>query len=137
MFNVSALTTWLDKDNSKHMWSYGRVIPECWSWWLTRKIGGGCIATLGDTGIPHMILGNILYDPDGDGVDDPDCIELLNGYLIRLFYETFDEGVGILGDLWVNAIIKYIDTYPPISDQLDAKTVQQWVLIGDPSLKIG
>jgi len=137
MFNVSAVTTWLDKDNSKHLWSYGRIVPECWSWWLTRKIGGGCIATLGNTGLTYLAMGDYKFDPDGDGVDDPDCFEVFYGFLMRLFYEKLDEGVGILGDAWADAMVNYMDIFPPMFNQIDAKTVQQWVLIGDPSLKIG
>ncbi|OYT58214.1 hypothetical protein B6U70_01020, partial [Euryarchaeota archaeon ex4484_162] len=41
-FNVSTFD-WL-----KNEWTYGPT-PECWSWWLTRDLRGGSIATIGNT----------------------------------------------------------------------------------------
>ena len=47
------------------------------------------------------------------------------------------EGVDILGEVWGGTINKYLSTFPGMDSQLDAKTITQWVLLGDPSLKIG
>jgi len=38
-FNVSLFKTLADKDNSAHMWCYGMPVPECFGWWLARKVG--------------------------------------------------------------------------------------------------
>jgi len=122
-FNV----TWL---------TYGRGYPECWSWWLTRKIGGGAIATLGHTGLSYEIIGE-NGDLDGDGVNLPDCLETVCGFQNLRFYETIGEGVDILGEVWGETINKYLTTFPGMEAQIDAKTISQWVLLGDPSLKIG
>jgi len=50
----------------------------------------------------------------------------------------------ILGEIWGNVIKNYLKTYPidwntpaGSNSALDAKTVQEWILLGDPSLKIG
>lgn len=135
-FNVTALSTMLDTDGTKHTWCYGSVTPECWSWWLTRKIGGGAIATVGNTGLGYGAVGE-NGDIDGDGINEPDCLEAVGGYQCLQFYKTFDEGVNILGDVWSGALEKYLETFPGMADQIDAKTVQEWALLGDPSLRIG
>ena len=126
MFNISIF----------HLsWTYGVPVPECWSWWLTRKIGGGAIATIGCSGL-------------GYGKEDKKNPELDGGgdYINVLFFKEIGKNnVDILGKAWGDAISSYIDDYYPIQwnqwafndTALDAKTVQEWVLLGDPSLKIG
>jgi len=111
--------------------------PECFSWVLTNRQNGGSIATLGNTGTGIGRIGNIR-DLDGDGVDDPDCIEAYGGYLEILFFKSYGQGSStILGDCWQSAITEYLTVYPGMKDQTDCKTVSQWVLLGDPSLCIG
>lgn len=135
-FNVTLFSTLSDKENSKKTWCYGMPVPECWSWWLTRKIGGGAISTVGNTGLGYGTVGE-HGDLDGDGINEPDCLEALGGYWFIQWYKTFDEGVDILGEVWAGAQNKYLDTFPGMDYQIDAKTVQQLLLLGDPSLKIG
>ncbi len=132
-FNVSLFATLLKKP---FMWTHGLPVPECWSWHLTRKIGGGSIATIGNTGLGYE-AGGEYGDRDGDGVNEPDCVEAYGGYLERCFYDTFNKSAGILGEVWGGAINKYLDTYPGMDFQWDAKVVEEWALLGDPSLKIG
>lgn len=125
MFNISFFHT---------SWTFGFPVPECWSWWLTRKIGGGSIATLGCTGLG--------YGPeDKQGPIKEGGGDWLNEFFFR---EYGERNVNILGEAWGNAISSYLDDFPIEWNQqafndtaLDAKTVQEWVLLGDPSLKIG
>ena len=135
-FNVSLITTILDKENERHMWTHGLPAPECWSWWLARKIGGGSLATIGNTGLGYGTTGE-HGDLDGDGINEPDILEALGGYWFIQFYKTVDEGVDILGEAWGGAEHKFMTTFPGMEDQTDCKTVQQMALLGDPSLKIG
>jgi hypothetical protein len=135
-FNVTLFSTLMDTDNSKKTWCYGNPVPECWSWWLTRKIGGGSIATIGNTALGYGTVGE-HGDLDGDGVNEPDCLEALGGYFFIQFYKTFDEGVDTHGKVWGGTLEKYLDTFPGMDDQIDAKTVEQTALLGDPSLKMG
>jgi len=135
-FNITLFSTLMDKDNSKKTWCYGMPVPECWSWWLTRKIGGGSIATIGNTALGYGTVGE-HGDLDGDGVNEPDCLEALGGYFFIQFYKTFDEGVDTHGKVWGGTLEKYLDTFPGMDYQIDAKTVEQAALLGDPSLKIG
>lgn len=132
-FNVTLFATYLDEPC---MHAHGIPIPECWSWWLTRKIGGGSIATMGGTGLGSGYKGN-TGDLDGDGVDDPDCVEGLSGYMGTQFFKIYSEGKSILGEVFGETLKRYLDTFPGMDDKTDCITVEHWTLLGDPSLKIG
>lgn len=136
-FNVSLLTTITDPQNVHSMWSYGLPIPECWSWSLTVKAQGGAIATIGSTGLGYEAGGEV-GDLDGNLINEPDCIEALGGYLETQFFKAYGVNhTDILGNTWCAAINAYLDIYPGMQNRSDAKTIEQWVLLGDPSLKIG
>ena len=115
-------------------WAYATGIwtPECWGWKLTRMLRGGSIATIGNTALGMTKEDKVSQEGASDYLDS------------QLFYEYGTNGTDILGEAWGKAITNYIDKYPidwnqnSTSDSaIDAKTVQQWVLLGDPSLKIG
>ena len=113
-------------------WYYYTFIPECWGWKLTRKIGGGSIATIGCSGL-------------GMTKEDKESFSGAGDYLEPTFFKQYGvNGIDVLGDTWAATISDYLDTYPidwntPAAWDyaIDAKSVQQWVLLGDPSLKIG
>jgi len=132
-FNVSFFSTLLNKSFT---WTYGMPVAECLGWHLTRKIGGGSIATIGNTGLGYEGEGE-YGDRDGDGLNEPDCVEAWGGYLERCFYKSLNDNNIVLGENWGNAIKKYLDIYPGMEDQWDTKVIEEWVLIGDPSLIIG
>lgn len=125
-----ALTNFLK--GFKEAWYHGIWYPECWGWKLTRKIGGGSIATIGCSG-----LGMTKEDKESqDGASD-----FLDA---QFFYEYGMNGTDVLGEAWGNTITNYLHQYPINWSTssggdfaIDAKTVQQWILLGDPSLKIG
>ena len=111
---------------------YGTWTPECWGWKLTRILRGGSIATIGNTGLGMTKEDKVSKEGASDYLDS------------QFFYEFGIDGTDILGEAWGNAISNYLDKYPidwdtnSTSDSaIDAKTVQQWALLGDPSLKIG
>jgi len=114
-------------------WYYYTWISECWGWKLTRKINGGSIATIGCAG-----LGMTKEDKfEGEG-GAGDFLEP------TFFYEYGVNKTDILGETWGKTITRYLDKYPinwftpaAWNDAIDVKTVQQWILLGDPSLKIG
>ena len=125
MFNISLF---------QQTWTFGIPVLECWSWHLTRKIGGGSIATLGCTGLGYGKEDK--QDPSQGGGGD---------WLNVLFFKAYNQNTNnLLGKVWGDALTLYIDEFPIDWNQhafndtaLDAKTVQEWVLLGDPSLKIG
>jgi len=111
---------------------YGTFAPECWSWKLTRIKGGGSIATIGNTGLGMSKEDKNSMQGAGDFMD------------YQLFYEYGVNGTRFLGDAWGHSITNYLNAYPinwltPSAKDyaIDAKTVQEWMLFGDPSLKIG
>ena len=115
-------------------WNFGTPCSECWSWRLTRKVLGGAIAVIGNTGIG--------YGPEYR--DDPNVWSGEDWLEVQFFKEYGINSIDILGEIWGKTISAYLN-YLPIEwskkafedTAMDAKTVQQWVLIGDPSLRIG
>lgn len=106
--------------------------PECWGWWMTRKIGGGSIATIGGTSIGFVNLDK------QSGIGGGSYLEK------RFFWEYGVNNTEILGQVWGNAISNYLDTFPINwsgfaggDSSLDAETLEHCVLLGDPTLKIG
>jgi hypothetical protein len=104
-------------------------IGTCWSWKLTNRPLGGAIATIGITGLGYN---GIEYGSGG------------NNWINLQFFKEYVNGSIFLGDVWKNSICTYLKSFPidwntpnGCTSSLDAKTVQEWVLIGDPSLKIG
>ena len=99
---------------------------------MTKKVNGGSIATLGYSG-----LGYTKEDKNFEG--------LASEYLdTHFFWEYGMNGTPILGEIWGKTIASYLHTYPinwnseaGSNSAIDAKTAQEWILIGDPSLMIG
>jgi len=119
------------------MWSNGAPIPECLGWSLTVKPRCGAIATIGNTALGYEAGGEV-GDLNGDGLNEPDCVEALCGYLETQFFKAYGvDHIDILGKTWCNAINGYLSIYPGMKNISDAKTIEQWLLFGDPSLKIG
>jgi len=104
---------------------YMEWVPKCWSWWLTSKPDGGAIATLGNTGL-------------GMGIQDEGYITGLDGWLFpRFFYHYGQMGVHQIGAAQGMAIIDYILEFDINKDGEDRQMIQQWALLGDPSLLPG
>lgn len=133
-FNVSMVLGVLDAmpylfKNARHryMWCHGTPVPECFSWRLIRNPHGGAIASLGNTGLGYGMPGKVLTIGGGDG-----------WITIEFFKQYGAEHHEILGDAYAQTLISYIHTFDMTNlEEGHPKTVQQWVLLGDPSLKIG
>jgi hypothetical protein len=137
LFNVSVLTTITDLQNTHSMWSNGLPIAECLGWRLTVKSRGGAIATIGNTALGYEAGGEV-GDLDGDLLNEPDCVEALCGYLESQFFKSYAKNhTDTLGESWCAAMNAYLNIYPGMENRSDAKTIEQWVLLGDPSLRIG
>jgi len=103
---------------------YNEWSPRCWGWWLVVKIDGGTIATIANSGY-------------GYGEPGEECLEKRGRYMEIQFFKSYGEGKDMLGETHATGITYYLNKFPPLTDQVDSKIVQQWVLLGDPSLKIG
>lgn len=131
MFNISLLPSILDRGNNKNTHTYGRPTPECWAWYLTRISKRGAIACMGNTGYGY---GNIGDWCNAGGVDN---------WITTEFFVKYAEGYEILGEAYAQALTSYVNHFRTIGvpespwDSGHEKTVQQWVLHGDPSLLMG
>lgn len=104
---------------------YMEWVPECWSWWLTSKPDGGAIVTMGNTGL-------------GMGIGGEDYVTGLDGWLFpRFFYHYGQNNIHNVGLAHSNAITDYVNEFDINRSGEDRQMVQQWVLLGDPSLLVG
>lgn len=104
---------------------YYEWVPKCFSWWLTSKANGGAIATMGNSGL-------------GMGLPGFDYPNGLDGWLLpRFFYNYGQLGKDHVGEAHSAAITDYVNEFDINIDDADRQMVEQWVLIGDPSLLMG
>jgi len=111
---------------------YKEWVPECWAWRITRKLNGGSIAIMAYTGLDWFATG------DSNGDDIPDCTQFYSGFANTHFFKNYGvNDLTILGQAHSQTLIDYINEHPPMDERLDCKTVQEFTLLGDPSLQIG
>jgi hypothetical protein len=126
LFNVSLIPSMLDKDNTKQMHTYGLPTAECWSERLVTLGKTGAIASIGNTGYGYGILNE--YCTSGG----------LDGYITTEFFVQYGtNGYDVLGETHAQSITAYLLHFDPEWDAAHQKSIEQWVLLGDPSLKIG
>jgi len=136
MFSVSLIPSIMNRFMQNWMHTYGTPTPECWSWYMVKLPDTGAIATMGNTGYGWGSEGDVCTIGTGDG--------WINTEFFRQYGE---EGQEILGMTYIQAITSYITHHKTFEleywrhdygwDGIDEKTVEQWQLLGDPSLQIG
>ena len=108
-------------------------VLECLSWNLIKKKDGGTIAHIGDSSTAWGEAGDNNHDGIPDSVKD--------GYTSGLCAEFFRifglEEIDILGDIYVETLTNVVENYSGFDRRVHCKCVQEFQLIGDPSLKIG
>jgi hypothetical protein len=124
-FNVSLIPSLLDYKLGLSLWTYGAPAPECFSWWLTRLKNRGAIASIGNTGLGYGMLGG---DCTISGLD--------GGISLEFFRQYGEQGHRILGNAYLQTQTYYHNHFDMEEDD-HIKSLQQWVLLGDPSLMIG
>jgi hypothetical protein len=124
---------------------YNEWVPECWAWRMTSKMDGGAIAIMAYSGLDWFAVG----DYDNDGI--PDCTQYFSGYANTHFFKNYGmNNMTILGQAHTQTLVDYISELPidwnlevdwerpyDSSTLMDCKTIQEFTLMGDPSLKIG
>jgi hypothetical protein len=133
-FNVSILLTIYDyfpfvfeKLPKVYMWTHGKPVGECFSWRLIRNPRGGAIASIGNTGLGYGMPGKDATTGGGDA-----------WITIEFFKQYGKNGIDILGLTYQQAVTSYINSFDMQDFEAGhIKTVMEWTLLGDPSLKIG
>jgi len=113
-------------------YTWADCVYECIAWKLVREKDAGMIAMLTNT--------NICFGATGDSNENgiPDDAEKYGGFLaVELFRLYSQEGIQTLGVLHQQALTNYVDQFPVHTDKLNSKSVQEFILFGDPSLQIG
>ncbi|HEC76385.1 MAG TPA: hypothetical protein ENI33_03890 [Thermoplasmatales archaeon] len=90
----------------------------CFAWYFIRHSYGGAIATVGATRVAFT------------GVDE-DGPHWGAGYLAYKFFESYRE-TDIVGEVFARSQEKYVN-----KNLWDKWTIQEFILLGDPTLKIG
>jgi hypothetical protein len=107
-------------------------IYACIAWLLIQQKDTGAIATITNTNICYGAFG----DSNQNGILDD--AEMYGGFLAVELFRLYDqEGIDTLGTIHQQALTNYVDLFPVHTDKYHCKSVQEFILFGDPSLKIG
>lgn len=107
-------------------------LVRCLGWNMVKKSVGGCIAYIGSSSTAWGETGDKNNDSIPDGVQ--------TGYTSGLcteFFRIYDENESILGEIYTAALSSVIINNSGRTDRIQCKCIQEFQLIGDPSLKIG
>lgn len=108
------------------------VAFDCIGWDMVKLQDGGAIAAIAPTSQCWVNTG----DMNNNSI--PDIAETVSGFLALEFLRVYaSEGTTTLGTMYMKAIQNYVSIFPVHSNKIDCKTIQEFGLIGDPSLKIG
>jgi len=117
-------------NGTKYFWGerfyYFEWVSRCWSQWLLSQPNGGSVGTIGMTSL-------------GYGYVNEHTLDGLAGWLEpRFFHAVGIQGKPKLGIAHCQAITDYINIIGDVNtDRVDRKTIESWVLLGDPSLVFG
>ena len=103
---------------------HGAWVPESFSWWLVKVPQGGAIATIGCSGLGYGYYGD-------------SCLNGLGGWINPEFFRVYakEDNDNILGIVYTQTLQNFGDGAAP--NGYHEKTFKEWILLGDPSLKIG
>ena len=102
-----------------NMGSYDPLaLYPCFAWMLIKKANGGAIATIGST---RVAFTNV----------DEQGIHAGASYLNVQFFEGYEPGIAV-SDMLISAQNDYL-----LNVGLDCVTLEEFNLLGDPSLKVG
>ncbi len=147
LFNVSLIPSGMNYylmmlGRNNGMWTGIQFVPQCWSWYMVQLPNTGSIATMGNTGLGWGWEGEFCTIGAGDG--------WISSEFFRQYGEHYgQEGYETLGQVYQQTQTSYVNTFKDYTlpecwwfpdlgwDAIDEQAVQQWPLLGDPSLQIG
>jgi len=102
------------------------------AWEFMKQENGGAVACLANTNPSYLIPSTL-------------CTETVNGHLTMNFYKAYSKGIDIIGDIWQETIVQYMNNetawdLTPLNWKIynvSVMTLEVWSLFGDPTLKIG
>ena len=117
------------------------IEPNPFAWEFVRYSAGGAIASFGLTTLGFYLPSTLAVESEA-------------GHLAMSVFQSYSEGVDIVGEIWKETIVRYLndDLAMNIGNYslplpfmgmtkspawINHVTVQEWILFGDPSLKIG
>jgi len=134
----SSVFNFLDFFNNREQHYYLRnvrheCVKECLAWGMVNKIDGGSIAHIGSSSTAWGATGDV----NNDGI--PDSVQ--NGFTAGLcteFFNLYGQGnFSILGDIFSMTLNNIIEEHHGRTNKIQCKCIQEFQLIGDPSLMIG
>ena len=124
-YNTTLRNIYLMEPFFTHAYGYGEYVPKCFSWYLTNLENGGVIAAMGNTGL-------------GMGYHDSGYTTGLDGWLMPQFFKHYGvNNETYIGAAHSYAIKDYALNFDCNSDDADRQMLEQWPLMGDPSMLIG
>jgi hypothetical protein len=107
-------------------------IPWCVAWGMVGLTSGGAVAVLSNNNTCYGVPG----DQNANGI--PDDAEMYGGFLaVEIFRLYGEEEKRILGEIFAASVKNYVDQFPVHGNMYHHKSVTEWTLIGDPTLRIG
>ena len=105
---------------------YYEWVPRDMSSMFVLQEDAGAIAVMGNSGLGYGYVG-------------AETLEGLGGWIEPRFFKEYALfGIDVVGVAHDQAIADYVNIVGGVqSDQIDRKTIEEWVLLGDPSIKIG
>ena len=132
MFNVSIRKSFLVYGSLLNLIPFQYGVHRCWGWSMVINPNGGSIATIASTAYSYE---------SSDITGKRGGCEWLD---IHFFEEYQQSDSKILGECWSNTVDRFLQNFSinwnddsKYGDALIVKNLEQWLLIGDPSLKIG
>ena len=147
LFNVSLIPSamhlyWVILGRDTGLWTYGQLTPQCWGWYMVQLPHTGSIATIGNTGLGWGWEGEFCTIGAGDG--------WISSEFFKQYGQHYgQEGYQTLGQVYQQTQTSYVNNFKDFTlpecwwspdfgwDSIDAQAVQEWMLLGDPSLQIG
>ena len=99
-------------------------VPTPIAWEFVKKEGGGAIATFATTTYAWGTIGTV-------------CLVRVSGYITFHLFQAYSSGRNTPAMMLAQAQTDYLNNNVEYHEWVDYATLEEWVLFGDPSLKIG